>query len=195
MARRPGERRPDGRAPSLAALLKSVRILFLDVDGVLTDGSIILLPGGDEQKIFDVKDGTGIVWASWIGLRVALVTGRKSLALEERARELRILHLRQKAVDKVAAAREILEECHLDFSQAAAMGDDYGDLALLRRVALPTCPADAHTDLRRECLWQSRYPGGHGAVRELVEKIIRARKLMPEILRKYGLRQMQPRSA
>ena len=187
MTRRRGERRLDGRGSSLSALFKRVMILFLDVDGVLTDGSIILLPDGDEQKIFDVKDGTGLVWASWIGLDVALITGRRSRALEERARELRIPHVRQKALDKVAAAREILDACHLDFGQAAAMGDDYGDLALLRQVALPTCPADAHPDLKRECLWRSRYPGGHGAVRELVEKIVRTRKLMPEIRGRYGL--------
>lgn len=171
----------------IRAILKRIKIVFLDVDGVLTDGSIILLPGGDERKVFDVKDGTGIVWASWVGLQIALITGRRSGALEERARELRIGHVRQRVTDKVAAAGEILRSCALSFDQAAAMGDDYGDIRLLQSVALPTCPSDAHRDVARHCLWKSRCPGGRGAVRDLIERILRAQGLMEQIRSRYGL--------
>lgn len=178
---------------SLRNVLSRIRLVFLDVDGVLTDGSIILLPDGDEQKIFDVKDGTGIVWAHWVGIEVALITGRKSKILERRARELRIRHVAQKITDKVAAAETILRRCGIGFDQTAAMGDDFGDLGLLERVALPTCPADAHQDVAKACRWRSSKPGGHGAVRDLLERIIRAQGLMPEVLRRYGLERHQER--
>lgn len=175
--------------PSLLNRLRRIKIIFLDVDGVLTDGSIILIPGGDEQKVFDVKDGTGIVWASWVGLEVGLITGRRSQVLEERAKELKIGHLRQKVTDKVVAAQEILAARGLTFEEAAAMGDDYGDIQLLRRVAFAACPADAHPDVARICAWKSRHRGGGGAVRELIERIIRAQGLMPLVRARYGLPQ------
>lgn len=177
------------RRPSPLARLRQIKIIFLDVDGVLTDGSIILIPGGDEQKVFDVKDGTGIVWASWVGLEVALITGRRSQVLEERAKELRIGHLRQKVTDKVGAAQEILAARGLTFEEAAAMGDDYGDIQLLRQVAFAACPADAHPDVARVCAWKSRRRGGGGAVRELIEWIIRVQGLMPLVRARYGLAQ------
>ncbi len=178
----------EGRTTSkLSRILKQMKIILLDVDGVLTDGSIILLPDGDERKIFNVKDGTGIVWAGWAGLTVALITGRQSSALEMRAKELGVKFLRQRASDKVAAASEILESCGLAFNEAAAMGDDFGDIALLQHVALPACPSDAHPDVARLCLWKSKHPGGHGAVREFIEKILRAQKKMPGIRAHYGI--------
>jgi len=177
----------DSSKHSLHDLLRKIRIIFLDVDGVLTDGSIILLPDGDEQKVFDVKDGTGLVWAEWVGIKVALITGRRSRALEARASELRLSYLRQGVTDKVAAASEILADCAFGFESAAAMGDDYGDMALLGRAALPTCPSDAHPDILRIARWRSRCPGGHGAVRDLVEKIVRAQGLMQRVRERYDI--------
>lgn len=170
-----------------ASLFRRVQIILLDVDGTLTDGSIVLFPGGEELKTFDVKDGTAIVWAHWAGIPVALITGRGSRALEERAHELRIAHLHQRIKDKVAVAAEILDSRGLTFQDAAAMGDDYGDIALLRRVALPTCPADADPEVARICRWKSRRRGGHGAVRELIERVLRARGLMSVVRGRYGI--------
>jgi 3-deoxy-D-manno-octulosonate 8-phosphate phosphatase (KDO 8-P phosphatase) len=154
---------------------RSVRLLLLDVDGVLTDGTIGVSATGEEQKSFSVRDGAAIVWARRAGLEVGLLSGRTSGATTRRAAELRITTVIQGELDKsaafdtLAAARGIADE-HL-----AYMGDDLLDLAVLRRAGLSAAPSDACAEVREAVHCVTSASGGHGAVREFIELILRGR--------------------
>ncbi len=172
-------------ADSIERLAASIRLLALDVDGVLTDGSIIYTSDDHETKAFNVKDGAGIRWLSDHGVRVAIITARQSGVVERRARELGIGHVVQNATDKRSALMAITTELSVPLSSCAYMGDDLPDLGPLSLVALPTCPADAASDVQRRCLWRSQHPGGRGAVRELAELILRAQGQWPGIVERF----------
>ena len=148
---------------------RRVRLLLMDVDGVLTDGKILLHADGTESKTFDIRDGTGIVLALRAGLRVGLLSARHSGATTERAAQLKIPIVRQGAADKLAAYEEILRLEGVADDEVAFMGDDLLDLPVLARVGLPAAPADATCEARGAAAWVSTARGGDGAVRELVE--------------------------
>jgi 3-deoxy-D-manno-octulosonate 8-phosphate phosphatase (KDO 8-P phosphatase) len=152
----------------------AVRLLVLDVDGVLTDGRITLDGEHAEPKTFHVRDGLAI--RQWIahGGRVAVVTGRRSPAVLQRAAELGIDPVVQGAGDKAAALARVLAETGIDASEAAAMGDDLPDLPLLRGVGLPLAPADAVDEVRAAAAYVTAARGGFGAVREAIEHLMRA---------------------
>jgi 3-deoxy-D-manno-octulosonate 8-phosphate phosphatase (KDO 8-P phosphatase) len=153
---------------------RRVRLLLFDVDGVLTDGKILLHPDGTESKQFDIRDGTAIVLAGRAGLRTGLLSARQSGATAERAAQLRIPIVRQGAADKLEALEEILRAEDLSEGEVAYMGDDLLDLPVLARVGLPAAPADAVAEVRQRAAWISQRRGGDGAVRELVELVLRA---------------------
>ena len=153
---------------------KRVKLILLDVDGVLTDGKIIVHADGSESKQFDIRDGTGIVLALRAGLRIGLLSARQSAATTERAAQLRIPLVRQGATDKLAVYDEILHEEHLTDADVAYMGDDLLDLPVLARAGFSAAPADAVTEVRARASWISSAGGGDGAVRELTEVILRA---------------------
>ncbi len=158
----------------LAERAGDIRLLLLDVDGVLTDGKILLHADGTESKTFDIRDGTGIVLALKAGLRVGLLSARYSGATAARAAQLKIPIVRQGAADKLAAYEEIISLEGVADHQVAYMGDDLLDLPVLARVGLPAAPADAASEVRAAAAWISAARGGHGAVRDIVEALLKA---------------------
>jgi 3-deoxy-D-manno-octulosonate 8-phosphate phosphatase (KDO 8-P phosphatase) len=161
-------------ADELDERARRVRLLLFDVDGVLTDGKILLHADGTESKRFDIRDGTAVVLAERAGLRTGLLSARQSGATAERAAQLRIPIVRQGAADKLAALGEILRAEGLTGAEVAYMGDDLLDLPVLASVGLPAAPADAVPEVRQRVAWISQRRGGDGAVRELVELVLKA---------------------
>ncbi|GJM21913.1 MAG: hypothetical protein DHS20C15_18280 [Planctomycetota bacterium] len=155
--------------------LSDIKLIVLDVDGVLTDGTVLFGVGSDEVKAFNTKDGAGLALWRDAGYHSTFLTGRGGAAVERRARELRLPRIWQHVKDKAAALAEILDHFELSADQVAAMGDDIVDLPLLSRVALSACPADAVRDVRERVDLVVPSAGGHGAVRDLVEHILRGR--------------------
>jgi 3-deoxy-D-manno-octulosonate 8-phosphate phosphatase (KDO 8-P phosphatase) len=154
---------------------RALKMLLFDVDGVLTDASVVISGNGSESKTFSIRDGSALVWAKREGLEVGLLSGRTSDATAWRAAELGIRILVQGAADKRAAYRQILETNKLADEQVAYMGDDLIDLPVLGRAGLSAAPADAATEVLAHVNWVSRHAGGRGAVREFVEVVLRAK--------------------
>ena len=163
----------------LAAKARQVRLLILDVDGVLTDGRIVYGSGGAEWKAFDVHDGYGIKAAQRAGLTVALLTSRSSEVVERRAKELGVEELIQGQEDKGAAYEALLRRYHLTDAAAACVGDDLPDLPVLRRAGLAVAVAGAVAAVKREADYVTTREGGRGAVREVIDLILAARRSSP----------------
>ena len=159
--------------------LGAVKILILDVDGVLTDGRIIINDHGEETKSFNVKDGFGISALLDAGIDVAVITGRQSLVVEHRAKDLGIRNVYQGVKDKKAACVRLLEERRMTSDQACYMGDDLPDIPVLRYVGMPVAVADAVKEAREAALYITEKNGGNGAVREVCELILKARDAWP----------------
>ena len=176
---------PHSPSKALLQRLKKIRLLLLDVDGVLTDGSLSYGNSGDELKRFDVKDGAGIYIAQTHGLEVGLLTGKTSLVVERRAEELKMKRVVQGAIDKVPALQEMLADGAYTLSQVAYMGDDILDLPVIRRAGVSACPADAHEEVQKRVSYVCSRPGGRGAVREFIEIILEAQGKLGPIVRQY----------
>ena len=166
-------------------IARKIRLLVLDVDGVLTDGSIILDNKGNEYKSFHVRDGHGIKMLQRAGMNVAIITGRRSKVVERRAAELGIGDVFQKCFNKVAAFEQLLGKYGLTPSEVAYMGDDIVDAPVMRKVGLPVTVADADPGIRAFSLFVTKCRGGRGAVRELTDYILGAKGLLQGILDEY----------
>ncbi|WP_022965261.1 KdsC family phosphatase [Denitrificimonas caeni] len=153
---------------------RSVRLLVLDVDGVLTDGKLYFLADGSEAKAFSTLDGQGIKMLMNSGVNVAIITGRTSTIVERRAANLGIMHLIQGREDKRTALDELLSSLQLSYDQVAYLGDDLPDLAAIRCVVLGVAVANANTFVRQHALAVTSLRGGEGAARELCEFIMAA---------------------
>ncbi len=164
---------------------KLIKLLIFDVDGVLTDGGIILDGNGDEYKKFDVRDGHGIKLVQGAGIDVALITGRYSKVVEKRAGELGIREVYQRCIDKVPAYEALLAKLGLSAEETAYVGDDVVDIPILRRAGLPVAVADAHEDAKRHALMITKAKGGRGAARECVEFILKAKGVWDDIIDSY----------
>jgi 3-deoxy-D-manno-octulosonate 8-phosphate phosphatase (KDO 8-P phosphatase) len=162
-----------------------IRLILFDVDGVLTDGTLIVHADGSESKVFDIKDGTGIVWAQRLGLTVGLLSARSSAATAQRATQLGITLLHQGVASKLDTYEQIADSLMLDDEEVAYMGDDILDLPVLARVGLAAAPADAAEDVRSRVHWVAKANGGAGAARELIELILRAQGLWETVLATY----------
>lgn len=170
--------------PELIAKLRALRLLAFDVDGVMTDGAIVL--GLDEElKQFDVKDGAGVVLARRSGLLTAIVTGRESRCVIRRAEELQITELHQSVTDKVAVLRQMAERNGIESGQILYMGDDLPDLGALEFAGVSAAPADAAAEVRALADIVTEARGGHGAVRELCEVVLRAQGKWDAIVAEY----------
>ncbi len=165
---------PSSRSGTIPGRSRIVLVAF-DVDGTLTDGSIIL-GAREEYKVFNIRDGLGIRLLLEAGIEVAFITARKSKAVTRRAKELRVRHVIQSAGDKAAALRKLAKKLKLKTDQIAAMGDDLPDLAMFSECGLRLAVADAAEEILDAADWISSKPGGHGAVREAAEMILKARK-------------------
>ncbi|MGB9893850.1 MAG: KdsC family phosphatase [Candidatus Saccharicenans sp.] len=155
-------------------LAKKVVMILMDVDGTLTDGTIYLMPDGQEIKGYHVHDGLGIFLARLAGLKIGLITGKISAALEKRSQRLGVDELHQGVLDKKKVLLEIAERHYLDLSQIAYIGDDLGDLEIMEAVGLPAAVADAHPAVKKVARYVCRKRGGRGAVREFIEFILKA---------------------
>jgi 3-deoxy-D-manno-octulosonate 8-phosphate phosphatase (KDO 8-P phosphatase) len=165
--------------------MKRVRLLLFDVDGVLTDGGLYYGNSGEEMKRFHVRDGAGIWIAQKCGLEVGLLTGKTSVLVERRAADLGLKLVRQGALDKVPALQEMVRDGAYPLSEIAYMGDDVLDLPVIRRVGLAACPADAHELVRSRVHYVCAARGGRGAVRELIDGILRAQGKMDGIVARF----------
>ena len=163
-----------------------IKLLLFDVDGVLTDGKILLHSNGSESKQFDIRDGTGLVWAQRAGLQVGILSARSSAATSHRAAQLGISVIRQGDPSKIRAYDEILQQQGVTDSEVAYMGDDILDLPIVERVGLSACPADAATDVRRRVDYVCHSSGGDGAARELVELVLKAQGRWKALLASYS---------
>ena len=161
------------------AAFAAVRLLVMDVDGVLTDGGIYYTERGDELKRFDVRDGQGLVLLRQAGVLTAVITRRRSEIVERRADELGIVEVHQGATDKRAVLESLLTRRGLAASETAYVGDDVGDLPAMQLVGLPIAVADAVAPVKRAAAYTTRAHPGHGAIRELCDLILAAKKPTP----------------
>lgn len=160
---------------ALAERCRGLRLILSDVDGVMTDGRVLLLPDGRELMAFHIRDGLAIVLAHRAGLRTGLLSGRASDIVTRRAAELGMAVVRQGIPDKGAALREILAEQALAAREVAYIGDDINDLPVMAEVGLTAAPADAPLELRSQAYMVTEAGGGQGCLREFIEAILRAR--------------------
>ncbi|WP_457569899.1 KdsC family phosphatase [Desulfurobacterium sp.] len=152
--------------------MMEIKLIVLDVDGVLTDGSIYYDSEGREYKRFNVKDGFAIKYAISQGIEVAVITGRTSSMVEKRCKELGIKHVFQNIKDKESVCDQLVEQLNITYANVAYMGDDIPDLPLIKKAGFSGAPIDAVRKVKKEADFVSVYPGGKGAVREFIEQIV-----------------------
>ena len=162
-----------------------IKLLLFDVDGVLTDGTVLIQSDGTESKNFAIKDGIAMVWAGRAGLKVGVLSARTSPTTVHRAAQLGISIVHQGVTSKAEAYQRILRDEGLNDAEVAYMGDDVVDLAVLARAGLSAAPADAVAEVRAEVDWVSAHNGGRGAARELIETVLRAQKLWDPVVARY----------
>ncbi len=167
---------------AIVARAAQIRLLVLDVDGVLTDGSVFIGADGEPFKPFHIHDGKGVAMLRRAGLPVAVITARESAALRRRAAEIGIDPVCQGVGDKAARLHSLAADLDLPLSAVAYVGDDLPDLRATGLVGLAVAVADAHPRLLAACHWQTRRPGGRGAVREVCELLLAARGELQEAL-------------
>ena len=172
--------------------LRGIRLLVLDVDGVLTGGEIVFIDDDREAKSFCVRDGSAMYIARLLSLKIAVITARKSKVVQRRFTELPVDHLRQGEKNKVKACVEIQRQEGVASHEVAFIGDDLIDLPLLEHAGLGIAVADAHEKLLGIVDWVTRARGGRGAVREVVDDLVSARGLWDEVLADYRRRQLAP---
>jgi 3-deoxy-D-manno-octulosonate 8-phosphate phosphatase (KDO 8-P phosphatase) len=164
---------------------KKIKLLLLDVDGVLTDGRLYYGNSGEEMKAFNIQDGLGIKLLQQGNVQVGIITGRVSALLQRRADELGISPVVQGREDKLTALNELLQTMDISLDEIAFMGDDLPDLAVIRRVGLGITPANGSATLAQQAHWQTTRRGGDGAVRDVAEMILGAQGSLDSILAAY----------
>ena len=152
-----------------------VEAIVLDVDGVMTDGGIIPTPDGDFIRRYNAKDGYAIASAIREGLKVCIISGGRGRMLENRLQMLGVTRFYLNCMDKVTAIREFVADYGVDMENVIYMGDDIPDLECMRLVGVPVCPSDAAMEVVEASRYVSEYNGGHGAVRDIVEQVLRAK--------------------
>ena len=180
---------PTHLTPDATERARRVELILMDVDGVLTDGRILLVPDGrggtHEVKMFDVQDGVGITFVHRVGLRTGIITGRTSESAAARAKELSMEVVEQGTWNKLETYEKVRAAVKLDDSQIAFVGDDLQDLPVLRRVCFAVGVANARPEVKEVCHLITEHEGGRGAVREALEFILRAQGKWEQILGRY----------
>ena len=173
-----------------------VRLLLMDVDGVMTDGTYWQVPDGQgglaEIKAFDSQDGIAFQWLRRFGIQAGVISGRVSIATEERARSAGFTHVYQGHTEKIPILEEILEKAGLQAEQVGYVGDDFTDVVVMHRVGFGVATANAKPEVKAEAHWVTPNPGGHGALRDVVELLLKAQGRWEEILRHYEIGKGQP---
>lgn len=171
---------------SIERRAQHIKLLLMDCDGVLTDGRLWLLENGDEHKSFNTHDGLGLALFHRAGLKSGIISGRKSQALERRARELGVEFVRQGNVQKTAAFREILSEAGVSEHEVAFIGDDLPDIPLMKRSEFAIAVADAVAETQLAAHYVTQARGGRGAVREVVEIILKTQGRWNDLVEEYS---------
>jgi len=161
---------------------RRIRLLVLDCDGVMTDARLWLTADGDEQKAFHARDGQGISIWHRAGYQSGIISGRASGGVERRARELKIKYVHQYAKDKIVALDEIVAQANVSLDECCYVGDDLGDIGVMRRVGLAVAVADAAPDTKDAAHHVTNLAGGAGAVREVIELILKAQNRWDELV-------------
>lgn len=172
--------------PALLLKAQGIRVAFFDVDGVLTDGGLYFSESGETLKRFNTLDGHGLKLLQKAGITPAVITGRDSAPLRARLTALGITHTHFGTEDKRPAAEQTLQALGLDWSMAAAMGDDWPDLPVMRRAAFACAPSNAQAEVAAAAHHVTRQAGGHGAVRELCDLLMVASGRYAALLQEYG---------
>ncbi len=162
-----------------------IRLVILDVDGVLTDGSLYLGNSGEELKTFNIKDGLGIKLLMQSGVEVGVITGRSSTLVAQRMESLGVQHVYQGRHEKLPAYQELVTKLGLQPEQVAYVGDDLIDLPLMRRTGFAVAVQDAHSLVKQHAHWQTPSAGGRGAVREVCELLMKAQGTLDEAYQAY----------
>jgi 3-deoxy-D-manno-octulosonate 8-phosphate phosphatase (KDO 8-P phosphatase) len=177
----------------LFARAAKIKLLLMDVDGVLTEGRIFFAPDAAghavETKGFDSQDGISLTWLRWQGIQTGLISGRDSPATLERARQLQMDYIYQGHIEKIPILEEIMAKSGLAQEQIAYVGDDLTDLVVMRRVGLGVAVANARPEVKREAHFVTTHSGGAGAVRETIEMLLHAQGKWAAILAHYGIRE------
>jgi 3-deoxy-D-manno-octulosonate 8-phosphate phosphatase (KDO 8-P phosphatase) len=181
---------PKSYSPEQLERASKIKLLLMDCDGVLTDGRIYLLEGPDgklfETKTFNTKDGIALAWAYAAGIETGIMSGRKSRAVEERARTAHMRYLFQGSTTKLPLFEEVLKDSGLAPEQISFMGDDLTDLPPMRRCGLAAAPADSQPEVLEAAHYVTPAKGGHGAVRAVIELLLVAQDRWGEVLAKYN---------
>ena len=159
-----------------------VKLMIFDVDGVLTDGGLLFTATGDTMKSFNSLDGHGVKLLREAGIATAIITGRRSEIVARRAQEMKIAHLYQGVENKIAAFGELLKAAGLSADECGYMGDDWPDLGVMLKAGFAAAPANAHPDVIARAHWVSEARGGHGAVREVCDALLRAQQRYDALL-------------
>jgi len=163
---------------SVNEIAKQIRLLILDIDGVMTDGGLQFDNRGEEYKTFNSLDGHGIRMLLECGIEIAVITGRNSGIVSHRMNELGVTHIYQGYRDKLLAYEKLLQDTGLESGQTAYVGDDLPDLPVMRRVGLAIAVQNAHVFVKQHCDWVTTARGGNGAVREVTDFILQAQSLL-----------------
>ena len=173
----------------ITELASRIRLLLMDVDGVLTDGKLYNVPDAKgnmvETKGFDTQDGIALQWLSWKGIKSGVISGRLSPATVERAKQVHMTYIYQGHIEKIPIFEEILRESGIGAEQVAYMGDDLTDVVIMRRVGLSIATANARPEVKKSAMYTTEARGGQGAVREVIEMILKAQGHWDDLLRKY----------
>ncbi|MDZ4798321.1 MAG: HAD hydrolase family protein [Bryobacteraceae bacterium] len=166
-----------------------IEMVLMDVDGVLTDGTLWNVPGPDgtvfETKGFDSQDGIALQWLSWHGIKTGVISGRLSPATTERARQCKMAYVYQGHIEKIPILEEILADSKIDAQNVAYIGDDLTDIVIMRRVGLGIATANARPEVKRSATMTTEARGGFGAVREVCEMLLQAKGHWEALMRKY----------
>src|ERR1700727_113080 len=172
--------------PDIQQRAARVKLLVMDVDGVLTDGRLFNVPAPDgnvvETKAFDSQDGIALQWLSWYGIQTGVISGRVSPATEERARQVKMRYVYQGHIEKIPILEEIQKASGVAFDEIAYAGDDLTDIVVMRRVGLAIAPANARAEVKRAAHHVTAGAGGAGAIREVCELLLKAQGKWAEIL-------------
>ena len=178
--------------PEVNEIAANIRMLLMDVDGVLTDGKVFGIPDPSgaivETKGFDTQDGIALQWLSWKGLVTGLISGRVSPATVERAKQCNMKYVYQGHIEKIPILEEILADSGIPRNQVAYMGDDLTDVVVMNRVGLSIATANARPEVKRMAMHVTERSGGAGAVREVAELLLKAQGHWDDLLKKYEIR-------
>jgi 3-deoxy-D-manno-octulosonate 8-phosphate phosphatase (KDO 8-P phosphatase) len=175
--------------PEILTRASKIKLLLMDVDGVLTDGHLINVPGPDgkmvETKLFDSQDGIALRWLTWHGIQTGVISGRVSPATEERARQVGMTYIYQGHHEKIPIIEEILAKSKIARDEVAYAGDDLTDVVVMRRVGFSIATANARKEVKASAHYTTSATGGAGAIREVCELLLEAQGHWQDILRKY----------